>query len=105
LNTQLTEEAIKLLQFGNSVNKRLDEHRELVQSIEGSTALFVDKPWHVLHMATQDDYLMRLFYMVHGCWPDESNLQRRMMTGQPVRERPTILGKCWLPEYESEANS
>lgn len=100
----LSEKAINLLQFGNSVNKRLDEHRELVQSIESSTSLFSDKPWHVTHMATQDDYLMRLFHMVHGCWPDEPNLQKLMMTGQSVRARPNILGDCCLPEYEPEAN-
>ncbi|KZN20678.1 MULTISPECIES: hypothetical protein [Pseudomonas] len=97
--TPLSEEAIRLLQFGNSVNKRLDEHRELVQSIEVSTSLFSEKPWHVSHMATQDDYLMRLFQMVHGCWPDEPNQKKRMMTGLPVRARPSILGECRLPEY------
>jgi hypothetical protein len=97
--TPLSNEAITLLQFGNSVNKRLDEHRELVQSIEVSTSLFSDKPWHVAHMATQDDYLMRLFKMVHGSWPDEPNQNKRMMTGLPVRTRPSILGECGLPEY------
>ncbi|AHZ73305.1 hypothetical protein OU5_P0053 (plasmid) [Pseudomonas mandelii JR-1] len=102
MRTQLSEEAITLLQFGNSVNKRLDEHRELVESIEGSTSLFSDQPWHVKHMATQDDYLMRIFNMVHGCWPDEPNLQKRLMAGQPVRARPSILGMCCLPEYESQ---
>lgn len=100
----LSEEAIKLLQYGGSVNKRLDEHRELVQSIEESTSLFANKPWHVTHLAVQDDYLMRLFHMVHGCWPDEPNPQKRMMAGQPVRARPNILGDCCLPEYDQKSN-
>ncbi|MCK9709873.1 hypothetical protein [Pseudomonas syringae] len=97
---ELSEKAIDLLQFGNTINKRLDEHRELVQSIEGSTSLFSEKPWHITHMAIQDDYLMRVFHMVYGCWPDEQNLRKRTITGQPVRSRPSILGKCGLPEYE-----
>jgi hypothetical protein len=37
-----------------------------VESIAASTTLFVDAPWHIGHMAVQDDYLMRLYHMVHG---------------------------------------
>ena len=100
--SSLSAETIQQLQFANSINKRLDEHRELVESIESSTSLFAQKPWHVNHMATQDDFLMRLFYMTYGCWPDDSNLKKIMLTGMAVRKRPPVLGACSLPEYEAE---
>jgi ribonuclease I len=53
--------------------------------------------WHAAHMAMQDDYLMRLYFMVHGCWPDESARYQR--NGEFVRPRPAVLGECTLPEY------
>lgn len=92
-------DVIHNLQFARSVGKRLDEHREVVEAIEANTPLF-DKSkgwWHAAHMATQDDYLMRLYYMVHGCWPDDS--MRHQMNGEVVRPRPNVLGECGLPEY------
>ncbi|KPX80282.1 MULTISPECIES: hypothetical protein [Pseudomonas syringae group] len=92
----VNESTVELLQFGHSVNKRLDEHRELVEAIELSTTLFVDKPWYAMHMATQDDYLMRLFHMVHKIWPDDP--RKGLIPGMPVRERPEILGLCLLPD-------
>lgn len=67
-------EVINKLQFARSVGKRLDEHREVVESIAASTTLFMDAPWHISHMAVQDDYLMRLYHMVHGSWPDDSTV-------------------------------
>lgn len=90
-------EVIDKLQFARSVGKRLDEHRELVESIAASTTLFVDAPWHIGHMAVQDDYLMRLYHMVHGSWPDDSS--RLQLTREVVRARPLILGECSLPEF------
>lgn len=90
-------EVIDKLQFARSVGKRLDEHRELVESIETSTTLFVDSPWHIGHMAVQDDFLMRLYHMVHGSWPDDST--HLQLTREIVRARPPILGKCSLPEF------
>ncbi len=85
------------LNFARSVGKRLDEHRETVEAIEQRTDLF-DDFWRINHLATQDDYLMRLFHLVHGCWPDEAHggLQK---TGSFVRLRPSILGPSRLPEY------
>ncbi|MFC5550300.1 hypothetical protein [Massilia aerilata] len=90
-------EVVDKLQFARSVGKRLDEHREVVESIAASTTLFVDSPWHIDHMAVQDDYLMRLYHMVHGRWPDDST--RLQLTREVVRARPPILGKCSLPEF------
>lgn len=54
---------IEKLQFARCVGKRLDEHREVVEAMEES-GFFENKWWHVSHMATQDDYLMRLYYFV-----------------------------------------
>jgi hypothetical protein len=85
------------LHFATSVGKRLDEHRELVESIEKSTDLFIKQPWHIGHAATQDDYLLRLYYMVHGCWPSE--VRKHQVNGESVRMRPKILGAPLLPEY------
>lgn len=85
------------LDFARTVGKRLDEHRELVESIE-KTSLNKDKPWHVTHMATQDDYLMRLYFLRHGIWPRD-NGERCKITGEYVRPRPALLGSCLLPEY------
>lgn len=90
-------EVVNKLQFARSVGKRLDEHREVVESIAASTSLFVDAPWHISHMAVQDDYLMRLYHMVHGCWPDDP--RRRELAREVVRARPLILGECSLPEF------
>lgn len=81
------------LNFARSVGKRLDEHREEVEAIHASTNHF-NKNWHIWHMATQDDYLMRLYFLVHGFWPDSSQSYV-----DPVRPRPYILGACLLPEY------
>ncbi len=90
-------DVIDKLQFARSVGKRLDEHREVVEAIAASTTLFVDSPWHIGHMAMQDDYLMRLYQMVYGCWPDD--LTRNQSTHEDVRARPPILGECSLPEF------
>lgn len=93
-------DVISKLQFARSVGKRLDEHREVVEAIEASTQLFNDAPWHASHMAIQDDYLMRLYKMVHGGWPDDSTRHQR--NGEVVRARPVVLGECSLPEYEKQ---
>lgn len=85
------------LQFARSVGKRLDEHREVVEAMTES-GFFVTKWWHAGHMAIQDDYLMRLYHMVYGSWPDDSAGCRQQLTGEVVRPRPTILGPCRLPE-------
>ena len=85
------------LDYARNVAKRLDEHRELVESIAESTDLFKAKPWHIGHMATQDDYLMRLFFLRHSQWPLIDNLHTQQGY---VRSRPKILGKCNLPEKE-----
>lgn len=93
-------DVIRNLQFARSVGKRLDEHREVVEAIEAKTLLF-DKSqgyWHVGHMAMQDDYLMRLYHVVHGCSPDDSVRDQR--NGEVVRPRPVVLGECSLPEYK-----
>lgn len=82
------------LDFARSMAKRLDEHRETVEAIEEKTNLF-DEEWHIWHLATQDDYLMRIFYLRYGVWPKEGVIPG---IGY-VRKRPEILGKCRLPEY------
>lgn len=92
-------EVVDKLQFARSVGKRLDEHRELVEAIVSSTNLVADRPWHVGHMAMQDDYLMRLYHIVHGRWPDDSTPNQ--VTGEVVRSRPAVLGPCSLPEFLS----
>lgn len=88
----------KQLQFARSVGKRLDEHREVVEAMEES-GFFDGKWWHVGHMATQDDYLMRLYYIVYGSWPDDSADGGFQSSREYVRPRPKILGPCHLPEW------
>ncbi|HCE7248176.1 TPA: hypothetical protein NHR53_006101 [Pseudomonas aeruginosa] len=83
------------LDYGYSIAKRLDEHRELAEQIVYRTTLFDEYPWHIGHMATQDDYLMRLYHMVHGRWPEGREVFREL-----PRSRPKFFGKCCLPEYE-----
>lgn len=85
------------LNFARSVAKRLDEHRETVEAIAEKTTLLNDF-WHVSHLATQDDYLMRLYYLVHNEWP----LDGKHSANGFVRNRPEVLGKCGLPEYSHE---
>lgn len=86
------------LNYGFSVGKRLDEHREEVEAIASKTTLFTEW-WHVSHAAIQDDYLMRLYYMVHGQWPSDDSTQKWQTTREHVRPRPSVLGPCSLPEY------
>ena len=88
------------LNFAPTVGKRLDEHREIVEAIERKTSLLNDE-WHVSHLSTQDDYLMRLFFMAHGRWPDGKNVRA---LSERVRKRPTVLDECQLPEYRKSNN-
>jgi hypothetical protein len=85
---------INQLDYARDVAKRLDEHRETVEAIQSKTKLF-DDWWHVSHMSTQDDYLMRLFYMTNGFWPDSK--ESGMIFS--IRPRPKILKECQLSEY------
>ncbi|TOA68097.1 hypothetical protein [Vibrio parahaemolyticus] len=82
------------LNFACNAAKRLDEHRELVESIQNRTGLFEQYDWHIGHMATQDDYLMRIYHMVNEKWPTRESMEYGY-----VRARPEILGPCQLPEY------
>lgn len=93
------------LQFARNISKRLDEHREVVEQIQSQTNLFTECPWHISHMATQDDYLMRIYRMVHGAWPDHSDeVHRQRWYGEWIRQRPQLLGDCGLPEYRPQDN-
>ena len=91
------------LNYGYSVAKRLDEHREVVEQLHLHTSLLDQCYWHANHLATQDDYLMRLFYLVHDCWPEEAQNGRSPRNGSKihpqVRARPAVLGPCQLPEW------
>lgn len=80
--------------FGMSIAKRLDEHREVVEEIERHTGLLSSGYWHAVHLASQDDYLMRVYHLVHGQWPEQSS-----QYGIFPRRRPAALGECELPEY------
>lgn len=96
----------KQLNFAGSVGKRLDEHREVVEAIEENTSLFQEKPWHIRHMAAQDDYLIRLYHLVHGCWPTDQTWPTEFQpNGEYVRTRPSILGRCQLEEYWIDQSS
>lgn len=100
-------ELIDNLNYCRTINKRLDEHREVVEALERNAPdFFKEFEWHINHLAIQDDFLMRLFYMVHGFFPDnpekvEEYRKSKNRYGNPfsVRPRPKILGKCDLPEY------
>lgn len=89
------------LQFARSVGKRLDEHREVVEAMAES-GFFEGRWWHVSHMATQDDYLMRIYHVVHGSWPEDFTETGRQHSGEYVRPRPALLGPCRLPELATQ---
>lgn len=84
------------LNFAVSIAKRLDEHRELVEAITAHTNLLSEREWHIGHLSTQDDFLMRLYYLVHSEWPVD--------TCERVRKRPSILGVSYLPEFPRHLN-
>ncbi|PCD85646.1 hypothetical protein [Vibrio mediterranei] len=86
------------LNFARSVAKRLDEHREVVEAINMHTNFGEMFPWHMDHLATQDDYLLRLFHLVHGHFPDHTG-SKEVTSDEYVRARPLELGPCRLPEY------
>lgn len=104
--------AVEKLHFARSMCKRLDEFREDVELIfndaEHGAPLFKKHPHLVGHLATQDDFLMRLFYEAYGFYPDHKNdaeWQALMKQHDPkrcspyIRPRLSVLGECWLPEY------
>ncbi|NMZ20615.1 hypothetical protein HBO08_26890 [Pseudomonas rhodesiae] len=94
------------LQFARNISKRLDEHREVVEQIQSQTNLFTECPWHVSHMATQDDYLMRIYRMVHGAWPDHSDeVHRQHWYGEFIRQRPQLLGGCGLRAIDVQSTT
>lgn len=93
------EDFVNELNFARTIGKRLDEHREVVEAIEQKTDLLIIDDYHISHLATQDDYLMRLFKLVHGVWP---NVNEALTKDQRVRERPIFLGKCRLPEFPQQ---
>lgn len=99
IKNKFTIEVTKL-DFARDVSKRLDEHRELVESIQKNTLLLETHPWHINHLSTQDDYLMWLFYLRNGEWP----IQGKIINGNfpvdmAVRPRPEILGQCKHPQF------
>lgn len=91
------EISVSQLDYARNVAKRLDEHRELVEALLHNTTFFEKNPWHLAHLATQDDYLMWLFYLRHNAWPCQET-QEFSRYGY-VRKRPEILGKCDHPEF------
>lgn len=103
---QMSEVKAKL-NFARNVAKRLDEHRELVELLEEEGVLD-SKFWVAGWLATQDDYLMRLYSMVHGHFPvtknsvhdyESKNVYKIRYQCGYVRDRPSILKECGLPEY------
>lgn len=92
------------IDFAFNVAKRLDEHRELVEDLLVNS-FYLSKPekhdWRITHLATQDDYLMYLFYLRHGQWPlDQPSL--KMAGAGYYRDRPLVLGQCSHPLFVSE---
>ena len=86
------------LDFARNVAKRLDEHRELVMDLIEHTDFLADReatPWRAGRLATQDDYLMYLFFLRYGMWPDATNA----VPARHCRPRPEILGTCGHPLY------
>lgn len=92
------------LNYNGSVAKRLNEHREVVNFLISDTCIedsFI-KSGYVYHMSVQDDYLMRLFYLVYGVWPDKRlwpDINSCPSFVVIITPRPQILGECGLPEY------
>lgn len=68
-----------------NIEKRLDEHREMLEAIAERTDLLEREPWRRDHLETQDKYLSALFRMVHGIAPEQS-----VEYGRRVRQKPTI---------------
>jgi hypothetical protein len=97
--TELRRLSPSKLDFARSVAKRLDEHRELVLDLQEKTDYLSsvnESSWRSAHLATQDDYLMYLFYLRYGVWPDQPGAENVGF----CRPRPSILGKCMHPLYQ-----
>jgi len=94
------------LDFGPDVAKRLDEHRELVIDLIEKTDYLANQeatPWRSAHLATQDDYLMYIFYLRHNVWPTDTLSVETAAFGY-VRPRPEILGMCKHPLFKLKQN-
>ncbi len=89
------------LDFGPSIRKRLDEHREDVEALARRTDYLQQYPEVIHHAAIQDDFLLRVYHLVHGAWPGEEGHPN---TVHSVRPRPEILPPCALPEYPANRN-
>ncbi len=83
------------LNFAPNIAKRLDEHREYFEFLSSQDFLKSTKEWEFLvgHWTTQDDYLMRLYFMAHGSFPPVS---RRARLYGHVRARPKEFGKFYF---------
>lgn len=89
------------LDSDGSIEKRLDEHRKMVEELDLESSFFQDKPGVVEHLACQDDHLMHLYHVVRGAWPPSIG-ESAEDEHTPLRSRPAILGQCRLPEYALE---
>lgn len=76
------------LKFAHNVSRRLDEHRKFVENISLDTNLFQTNPAYIQQMAEQDNYLMHLFFLLNGHWPEANKPYRKGY----VKARPQILG-------------
>lgn len=95
--SKIKSDETKKQPFEKSIGMRLDEYRELVEDIRDNTKLLESHSWHIKYIASQDDYLMRLFFSHYGTFP---KVGYDPITQQHVRKRPEILGECLLPEYK-----
>ena len=61
-----------LLNYGLSIEDRLEKHREFVENLEKDN-FFEACPYLLENMANQDDYLIYLFFLTYGKYPDSNN--------------------------------
>ncbi|EGQ9284607.1 hypothetical protein F7U66_01870 [Vibrio parahaemolyticus] len=76
------------------IDRQLDWHREVSEAIL-SKAITPVPGWLIERLALHDDYLLRQYHMVHGCFP-VVNCPKQFGY---VRPRPEQFGAVELPEY------
>ncbi len=80
---------------GYRIDRQLDWHREVSEAILDKTLISPIPDWLIERLAIHDDYLLRQYHSVHGCFPIV-NCPKQLGY---IRPRPSAFGPVKLPEF------
>lgn len=79
--------------------KWLDDHRRYVELLDQQCCPFELPLWQLDHLASHDDFLMQICYLVHRVWAHGDEMYMEEISGKFgfVRQRPPVLGSPRIP--------